>query len=245
MGVDHKLTKRTFDFLVSGLALLLLSPLFATIAVLIKLDSKGPVFYRGERVGKDGKTFKIFKFRSMVSDAEKRGGPSTSDSDPRLTRVGIYIRKFKLDELSQLINVFLGDMSLVGPRPEVRGYVDMYTEQEKIILTVCPGITDWASIRFHNEGEIIANSGMADPEEAYLRLIRPEKLRLQLKYVNEQSFFMDLKILVLTLIQLARTRGVQMRPREERDRCKDMDGYSLGKSSITQVRANLQQEDRG
>lgn len=198
--------KRAFDIIVSSVALVALSPLFLAIAILIKLDSKGPVFYRGERVGRYGESFRIFKFRSMVPDAEKLGGTSTSDRDQRLTRLGPYIRKFKLDELSQLINVFLGDMSLVGPRPEVKHYVDMYTDEEQVILSIRPGITDWASIKFHNEGEIIAESGISDPEEAYMKLIRPEKLRLQMKYVKEQSFITDLKIVVRTIATLAKTR---------------------------------------
>jgi lipopolysaccharide/colanic/teichoic acid biosynthesis glycosyltransferase len=201
--------KRSFDFTCSSIALLLLSPLFLGLAVAIRLDSAGPIFYRGERVGKNGRLFRIFKFRSMVSNAEKIGGPSTSETDPRITKVGQYIRRFKLDELSQLINVWLGDMSLVGPRPEVKQYVDMYTDQEKEVLKVRPGITDWASLKFHNEGEIIAQSGMEDPEEAYFNLIRPEKLRLQLRYVREQSFLLDLKILFLTLFTLFRTRLIE------------------------------------
>ncbi|MCY3022085.1 MAG: sugar transferase [Planctomycetota bacterium] len=198
--------KRLFDVLVSGMALLLLSLLFLGLALLIKLTSKGPVFYRGERIGLGGRLFRIFKFRSMVVEAEQAGGPSTSGTDPRVTRIGHIIRKFKLDELSQLINVFLGDMSLVGPRPEVKHYVDMYTEEEKAILTVRPGITDWSSIKFHNEGEIIASSGLADPEEAYMKLIRPEKLQLQLKYVREHSFVGDIGIILVTLLTLMKSR---------------------------------------
>lgn len=198
--------KRWFDITCSGLGLILLSPVFIAVAIVIRMDSPGPIFYRGERVGKNGKIFRIFKFRSMVWDAEKIGGPSTSEIDPRVTKVGRYIRKFKLDEFAQLINVWLGDMSLVGPRPEVKKYVDMYTDQERNILGVRPGITDFASLKFHNEGEIIANSGIEDPEEAYCRLIRPEKLNLQLKYIRERSFFLDVKILVLTVLTLFRTR---------------------------------------
>jgi lipopolysaccharide/colanic/teichoic acid biosynthesis glycosyltransferase len=198
--------KRVFDLVMAGTALLLLSLFLLILAVAIKLTSRGPVFYRGERVGRNGRPFRIYKFRTMVVDAERQGGPSTSDADARVTPVGRFIRGLKLDEAPQLLNVLLGEMSLVGPRPEVRHYVDLYTEEEKAILTVRPGITDWASIRFHNEGEILAASGLADPEEAYIRLIRPEKLRLQLKYVRERSFWADLRILFATASTLVRTR---------------------------------------
>ncbi len=191
--------KRLFDIFFAGLGLIILSPFFLIIAVWIKLDSKGPVFYRGLRAGLHGKPFRIFKFRSMVVDAEHIGSSSTSKNDSRVTRVGEFIRKYKFDEFSQLINVFLGDMSLVGPRPEVQKFVDQYTEEEKIILTVRPGITDFASIKFHNEGEIIAASGIDDADEAYSRLIRPEKLRLQIKYVKEQNFMVDFKLIIQTI----------------------------------------------
>lgn len=198
--------KRGFDLLVSALGLLVSSPLFLALATAIKLESKGPVFYRGLRVGRWGKSFRILKFRSMVQDAESKGAASTSSSDSRVTRTGRFIRKYKLDELSQLINVFVGDMSLVGPRPEVQKFVDLYTDEEKSILTVPPGITDWASIKFNNEGEIIEASGIEDADEAYAKLIRPEKLRLQLKYVRERNFWVDLRILCQTLGTLLKTR---------------------------------------
>ena len=191
--------KRLFDILLSVVGLILLSPLFLMMAFWIKLDSKGPVFYRGKRVGLKGVPFNIYKFRSMVVDAEKNGLASTSNNDVRVTKVGEYIRKYKLDEFSQLINVFLGDMSLVGPRPEVQKFVDQYTDEEKKILTVSPGITDFASIKFHNEGEIIASSGMDNADEAYAKLIRPEKLKLQLKYVEEQNILLDIKLILQTL----------------------------------------------
>jgi lipopolysaccharide/colanic/teichoic acid biosynthesis glycosyltransferase len=200
--------KRTFDVVVSCVALLLLSPALLAIATAIKVESRGPVFYRGTRVGLHGRPFRIFKFRSMVVDAERQGASSTDDRDPRLTGCGRFIRRFKLDEISQLINVVLGDMSLVGPRPEVQKFVDIYSDEERRILTVRPGITDWSSIRFHNEGEIIAASGIADADDAYLQLIRPEKLRLQLKYVNERTFGVDLGILGRTILTLASTRAV-------------------------------------
>jgi lipopolysaccharide/colanic/teichoic acid biosynthesis glycosyltransferase len=196
--------KRTFDFLVSGIALVVLSPFFLIMAVAIRLDSRGPVFYRGVRVGLHGKPFRIFKFRSMIVDAENLGASSTNARDPRVTRMGHVIRRFKLDEFSQLINVFLGQMSFVGPRPEVQKFVDQYTEEEKAILTVRPGITDWASIKFNDEGGIIAASGIADADEAYALLIRPEKLRLQLKYVRERNFFLDIALIFQTLGTLLR-----------------------------------------
>jgi len=189
--------KRTFDLVISVLGLVFLVPLFIIIAVWIKIDSRGPVFYRGIRVGLNGKLFRIYKFRSMVLDAEKLGASSTSANDLRVTKVGASIRKRKLDEMPQLINVFIGDMSFVGPRPEVKKFVDMYTEEEKMILTVRPGITDWASIWNSDEGAILA--GSTDPDRDYLEKIRPEKIRLQLKYVNERSFLTDIKIILLTL----------------------------------------------
>lgn len=198
--------KRLFDLTVSFIGLILLSPFFLLLAVLIKLDSQGPVFYRGVRVGRYGKPFRIFKFRSMVPEAEKLGASSTGSSDLRVTRSGRLIRKFKLDELSQLLNVLTGEMSLVGPRPEVQKFVDLYTEEEKAILNLRPGITDWASIKFNNEGEIIGKSGLADPDEAYARLIRPEKIQLQLKYLKEQNLWVDLKIIFATLLTIVDTR---------------------------------------
>lgn len=199
--------KRCFDLFFSSLGLLLLSPAFLLLAIAIKLSSSGTVFYRGVRVGLLGKPFRIYKFRSMVADAEKKGASSTSNTDMRVTTVGHFIRKFKFDEFSQLINVFLGDMSLVGPRPEVQKFVDMYTEEEKHILTVRPGITDWSSIKFHNEGDIIEASGIADADEAYAKLIRPEKLRLQLKYVREHNVWIDIKIIICTILTIFSTRS--------------------------------------
>lgn len=198
--------KRLFDLICSAVGLILFSPFFLGLAIAIKLDSPGPVFYRGVRVGRYGNPFRIFKFRSMVHNAEKIGAASTSNSDMRVTRMGHIIRKCKLDEFSQLINVFLGDMSLVGPRPEVQKFVDMYTEEEKAILTLRPGITDWSSIKFHNEGEIIDASDIADADEAYAKLIRPEKLRLQLKYLRERTLWIDIKIIVCTILTLISTR---------------------------------------
>ncbi|MBM4308563.1 MAG: sugar transferase [Deltaproteobacteria bacterium] len=189
--------KRAFDFVSSLVGLILLSPLLVAIAILIKREDGGSVFYRGIRVGRFGKPFRIFKYRTMVVNAEKLGGPSTADDDPRITKMGKFIRKFKLDELPQLLNVLKGEMSIVGPRPEVQMYVDMFTEEERAILSVRPGITDWASIWNPDEGAILA--GSPDPEKTYMEKIRPEKIRLQLKYVRERSFLVDLKIIFETL----------------------------------------------
>jgi lipopolysaccharide/colanic/teichoic acid biosynthesis glycosyltransferase len=206
MRVPDLALKRGLDVVMSAASLSLLAPPFAAIGIAIKVDSRGPVFYRGVRVGRHGRSFRLFKFRSMIVDPGI-GATTTSENDPRITRVGRLLRTYKLDELPQLINVLLGDMSLVGPRPEVQRYVDLYTDEEKAILSVRPGITDWSSIKFHNEGEIVAASGIADPDEAYSKLIRPEKLRLQLKYVRERNLVVDLHILFETLATLVRTRA--------------------------------------
>lgn len=189
--------KEIFDRLIAMVGLIALSPSFIWISWHIQREDGGLVFYRGERVGLHGQLFRIFKFRTMVVDAEKVGASSTSDDDQRITRIGRYLRKYKLDELPQLINVLLGDMSLVGPRPEVKKFTDLYTEEEKAILTVRPGITDWASIWNPDEGAILA--GSTDPDRDYLEKIRPEKIRLQLKYVRERTFWTDIKIILLTL----------------------------------------------
>jgi lipopolysaccharide/colanic/teichoic acid biosynthesis glycosyltransferase len=192
--------KRIFDIVFSLCGLAVLALPLLSLAALIKLHDGGPVFYRGVRTGRRGKPFRIFKFRTMVVNADRIGGSSTADGDPRVTGIGRFLRKYKLDELPQLTNVVLGHMSFVGPRPEVPEYVALFTEEEKAILTVRPGITDWASIWNHDEGALLA--GAADPERAYLEKIRPEKMRLQLKYLREHSLWVDLKILVLTLSML-------------------------------------------
>ena len=194
------MNKRFFDIAAATLGLVFLSPFLLWIAWLIRREDGGPLFYRGVRVGLYGKPFRIFKFRTMVVDAETLGASSTSDDDLRITWIGKFLRKYKLDELPQLINVLIGNMSIVGPRPEIWRYTDMYTQEEKAILTVRPGITDWASIWNADEGAALA--GMADPEKAYEEIIRPTKLKLQLKYVYEQSFLTDLKIILLTLLAI-------------------------------------------
>lgn len=189
--------KRSFDIVASLLGLVVLAPLFVIVAIVLRSGSSGPTFYRGSRVGRYGKAFRIFKFRTMVVNADKIGGPSSSADDPRITRAGNFLRRYKLDELPQLINVLTGEMSLVGPRPEVLQEVLLYTEEEKRLLEVRPGITDWASIRFRNEGEILR--GSADPHAAYREKIRPEKIRLGLEYVERRSFLTDCQIIASTL----------------------------------------------
>lgn len=206
--------KRLFDIFASLCGLILLSPLLIVISRLIRKSDHGPVFYRGERIGRNGKAFKIFKFRTMVVNAEKTGGSSTADDDTRITRIGQRIRKHKLDELPQLINVLKGEMSLVGPRPEVKHYVDMFTPEERAMLSVRPGITDWASLWNPDEGALLA--GSPDPEWTYMEKIRPEKLRLQLKYVRERSFLTDLKIIVLTIKAVAIKKPVRAIQTEDR-----------------------------
>jgi len=190
--------KRLFDIVTSLFGLILFSPLFLVIAILIKKEDGGPVFYRGVRVGRYEKLFKIFKFRTMVVDAEKKGGPSTSIDDTRITKIGYFIRRYKLDELPQLINVLKGDMSIVGPRPEIKSEVDLYGPEWNVIFSVRPGITDLASIEFRNEGEIIANSGIDDAHEAYRKLIQPRKLELQKEYVLNYNMLTDIKLIFRT-----------------------------------------------
>lgn len=192
------MNKRFFDLLVSLTGLVFISPVLCCIGIKIRQEDGGPIFYRGERVGLNGKLFRIYKFRTMVVDAEKLGASSTSDDDLRVTKIGKFLRKYKLDELPQLINVVKGEMSFVGPRPEVKKFTDLYTEKEKEILSVRPGITDWASIWNADEGKLLA--GTENPDKAYLEIIRPIKIKLQLKYINERSFVTDMKIILLTLI---------------------------------------------
>ena len=188
--------KRLFDIVASGLGLIVLSPLLLVIAIWIKLDSKGPVFYRQVRVGYKNKDFRIFKFRSMRVGADKGSLVTIGGRDPRVTRSGYWIRKFKLDELPQLINVFIGDMSLVGPRPEVRHYVDYWTPEQMHVLDVRPGITDPASIKFRNENELMEQA--ENPEKYYIDVIMQEKIKLYLEYVEKHSFFYDLGLIFKT-----------------------------------------------
>ena len=188
--------KRIFDIVASGFGLVVLSPLFLVLAIWIKCDSKGPVFYRQVRVGYKNKDFRIFKFRSMRVGADKGSLVTIGGHDPRVTRSGYFIRKFKFDELPQLINVFLGDMSLVGPRPEVRHYVDYWTPEQMHVLDVRPGITDPASIKFRNENELMEKA--EDPEKYYIEVIMQEKIKLYLEYVEKHSFWYDFGLILKT-----------------------------------------------
>ncbi len=193
--------KRLFDVIFSSFSLTLVALPMLLIAFLIKKESPGPAFYRGVRVGKNGQEFRIFKFRTMVVNAESLGGSSTALDDPRLLRIGCLLKKFQLDELPQLLNIWKGEMSLVGPRPEVKMYVDMMTDEErKTILSVRPGMTDLASLWDFHEGEIL--SGSSDPEKTYQEKIRPTKIKLQLEYVKNRSFLLDLKIIVKTISKI-------------------------------------------
>lgn len=192
--------KRLFDIFVSLSGLVMFIPVLMFIALRIKMEDGGPVFYRGMRVGRFDKPFRIFKFRTMVLDADKIGSSSTPENDPRITRIGKILRRYKLDELPQLINVLFGQMSFVGPRPQVPWAVELYTEEEKALLSVRPGITDYASILFSNESEILR--GSTNPDKDYLEKIAPQKIRLGLEYVRNHSLPIDLKIIVATLWSL-------------------------------------------
>ena len=188
--------KRIFDIISSLFGLILLSPFMIIIAILIKLDSKGPIFFKQVRVTKNGREFKIFKYRTMKIGSDKYS-QITVGKDSRITKVGDFLRKYKLDEIPQLINVLIGDMSLVGPRPEVPKYVALYTEEQREILKVRAGITDYASIEFSNENDILANE--TDPEKAYIEKIMPRKIELNKKYLSEISVMTDVKIILLTI----------------------------------------------
>lgn len=196
--------KRLFDIIASGLGLIVLSPLFLVLAIWIKMDSKGPVFYRQVRVGFKNKDFRIFKFRSMRVGADKGSLVTIGGHDPRVTKSGYFIRKFKFDELPQLINVFLGDMSLVGPRPEVRHYVDYWTSEQMHVLDVRPGITDPASIKFRNENELMEKA--EDPEKYYIEVIMQEKIKLYLEYVEKHSFLYDIGLIFKTFWVIVKER---------------------------------------
>ncbi|MCQ9121678.1 sugar transferase [Rodentibacter pneumotropicus] len=193
---------RFFDFILSLIGLVVLAPIFFILAIWIKTDSSGPVFYKQIRVGKNGKDFSLFKFRSMVVDAEKKGLITVGGRDPRITRSGYFIRKYKLDELPQLMNVLVGDMSLVGPRPEVRKYVDLYNEEQQKILSVQPGITDYASIEYMDENEILGKSD--DPEKTYIEEIMSEKIKYNMKYIQNKSLIEYFKIIFLTVLKIIR-----------------------------------------
>lgn len=193
--------KRCFDIVLSAIGLVLLSPLFLVLAICIIADSEGGVFYRQTRVGKGNKDFRLYKFRSMYTASDKKGLLTVSNHDSRITRVGYFIRKYKLDELPQLINVLTGDMSFVGPRPEVRKYVDLYTEEQMHVLDIRPGITDAASIKYRNENEILATQ--ENPEQYYIEHIMPDKLAINLEYVRHHSVGKDIQLIWETFVAVA------------------------------------------
>lgn len=195
----YSIAKRLTDIGLSVAAVLILAPVMLLIAAVIKAESPGSVFYRGERAGRNGRVFRILKFRSMVMDAERKGGFSTAIDDPRLTGTGRFIRKYKLDELPQFINVLLGDMSLVGPRPQVLFYTSKYVGDELLILSVRPGITDIASLYFSDMDSVL---GTGDVDTRYLAEVEPVKNRLRLRYVREQSYLLDIRILIETFFKL-------------------------------------------
>lgn len=179
-----------------------MAPVFIILACIIKLTSKGPVFYLQSRVGKDGRDFHVYKFRSMYTNSDKKGLLTVGGKDNRVTSIGYYLRRYKLDELPQLINVLKGDMSLVGPRPEVRKYVDLYNEDQRKVLTVLPGITDYASIAFRNENELLGKA--ADPEEMYIKEIMPKKIELNFSYINNRSIKEYFSIIFRTIVTSVR-----------------------------------------
>lgn len=194
--------KRVMDIVISGAALCVLWPVLLLIALAIVIDDPGPVFYRQVRVGRGGKEFRIFKFRTMVVDADKKGLQITVGRDSRITRMGALLRKTKLDELVQLLNVFLGQMSFVGPRPEVPRYVAMYTPYQRQVLLVRPGITDYASIAYRNENDLLA--GAEDPERMYVEEIMPAKLELNMKYLRRVSPLEDIRLILATIAAVIR-----------------------------------------
>lgn len=193
---------RFFDILFSIIGLVLLSPLFTVLYLLIRIESQGRGFYSQERIGKNGKPFKLFKFRSMRIGSDKKGLITIGEKDNRITKTGFILRKYKLDELPQLWNVFIGDMSLVGPRPEVKKYTDLYTEEQKQVLQVRPGITDWASIKYVDENKILGES--KDPDDAYVNLIMPNKIKLNMVYIQHQTLREYFKIIFTTFKEIVR-----------------------------------------
>lgn len=193
---------RFFDILFSGIGLIILSPLFLVLYILIRLESKGGGFYSQQRIGKDGIPFNLYKFRSMRKDADKKGLITVGGHDPRITRIGYFIRKYKLDELPQLFNVLKGDMSLVGPRPEVEKYTRLYTPEQRKVLSVVPGITDWASIEYVDENVILGKA--EDPDKAYIEQVMPDKIKYNMKYINNRSVGEYFKIIFTTFYRILR-----------------------------------------
>ena len=200
-GYMNRLVIRAFDLISSSVGMVFLSPVFVFTAIALKTDSKGPVFYLQNRVGRNGLDFKLYKFRTMRTDADKFGFLTVGSDDPRITRVGAFLRKYKLDELPQLWNVLKGEMSLVGPRPEVRRYTDLYSpDQKKLIFSVRPGITDYASIEYSNENNLL--STVPDPEQYYVNELLPAKIRLNLVFIENPSFGNYLKIIFRTIAKI-------------------------------------------
>lgn len=193
---------RFFDLIFSIMGLVILSPLFIVLYLLIRIESKGGGFYSQERIGKNGKPFKLYKFRSMRIGSDKKGLITIGEKDNRITKTGFILRKYKLDEFPQLWNVFIGDMSLVGPRPEVKKYTDLYTEEQKQVLHVRPGITDWASIKYVDENKILGES--KTPDEAYVNLIMPNKIKLNMVYIQNQTLGEYFKIIFATFKEIVR-----------------------------------------
>lgn len=196
------MAKRLLDLVVSAVGLVILAPFFLLFALAIKVNSRGSVFYLQERVGKGGKLFRLFKFRTMHIGADRATAITVGQRDARITSVGFFLRRFKLDELPQLINVLKGEMSLVGPRPELKRFVDLYEGDQRRVINVTPGITDYASLEFRNENELL--EGKQDPIAFYVNEIMPRKLDLNLRYINEQSFWTDVKIIFLTIVHIFR-----------------------------------------
>ncbi len=199
MNKFNQIVKRIFDFLVSLIGIIILSPIFVIVSIAIKLDSRGEVLFLQKRVGRYGKEFNIYRFRTMVTNAEKIGKQITVGKDSRITRVGAFLRKFKIDELPQLFNVLKGDMSLVGPRPEVPKYVALYNEEQRHVLDVRPGITDMASLRYKDENDILGK--VDNPEEYYINIIMRDKLNLNLEYIEKSNLFFDIYLIIKTIIK--------------------------------------------
>ena len=193
---------RVLDIIFSGMGLIVLSPLFLVVYILIRVESRGGGFYSQERIGKDGKPFRLYKFRSMRQDADKGSLITIGEHDSRITRMGYFIRKYKIDELPQLWNVFVGDMSLVGPRPEVERYTDLYTAEQQKVLSVRPGITDWASIEYMDENVILGQA--EDPDKAYIAQVMPDKIRYNMRWIENQGVVEYFKIIFCTFFKIIR-----------------------------------------
>ncbi|MDU7215301.1 sugar transferase [Clostridium sp.] len=199
MNFINKILKRLLDIVASGIGIIILSPILIIISIIIKITSRGPIFFKQVRVGKNEKKFKILKFRTMIVDAEKVGKQITVGNDPRITRIGYFLRKYKLDELPQLINVFIGNMSLVGPRPEVPRYVELYSNEQRKVFNVKPGITDLASIRYRDENDILGK--VDNPDRYYIDVIMQDKLNLNLEYIDKGNVFFDIFIIIKTIVK--------------------------------------------